>query len=36
MGTYEAVRFPDYTVLADGYPQSTDIDRKMMIGYGAI
>lgn len=35
VGTYEAARFPEYTVLADGYPQSTDIDRKLLVGYGA-
>lgn len=35
VGVYEAARFPEYTVLADGYPQSTDIDRKLLIGYGA-
>jgi alkaline phosphatase len=35
VGTYEAARFPEYTILADGYPQSTDIDGKMLIGYGA-
>lgn len=35
VGTYEAARFPEYSVLADGYPQSTDIDRKLLVGYGA-
>jgi alkaline phosphatase len=35
VGTYEAARFPKYTILADGYPQSTDVDNKMLIGYGA-
>ena len=35
VGTYEAAGFPRYTIAADGYPQSTDIDRKMLIGYGA-
>ena len=35
VGVYEAARFPEYTILADGYPASTDIDRKMLIGYGA-
>ena len=35
VGVYEAARFPEYSILADGYPASTDIDRKMLIGYGA-
>jgi len=35
VGVYEAARFPEYTILADGYPTTTDIDNKMLIGYGA-
>lgn len=35
VGTYEAAGFPLYTIAADGYPQSTDIDFKMLIGYAA-
>lgn len=35
VGTYESAGFPRYTIGADGYPLSTDIDRKMLIGYGA-
>lgn len=35
VGTYEAARFPRYTIAADGYPQTTDVDNKMLIGYGA-
>lgn len=35
VGTYEAAKFPKYTISADGYPESTDIDYKMLIGYGA-
>ena len=35
VGTYEAAKFPRYTIAADGYPQTTDIDNKMLIGYGA-
>jgi alkaline phosphatase len=35
VGVYEAARFPEYAILADGYPASTDIDNKMLIGYGA-
>ena len=35
VGVYEAAKFPRYTIAADGYPASTDIDNKMLIGYGA-
>lgn len=35
VGTYDAARFPKYTIAADGYPVSTLIDGKMLIGYGA-
>ena len=35
VGLYEAARFPHYAIQPDGYPQSTDIDYKMLIGYGA-
>lgn len=35
VGTYEAAKFPKYKIAADGYPQSTLIDNKMLIGYGA-
>ena len=35
VGTYEAAGFPSYAIAADGYPQSTDPDFKMLIGYGA-
>lgn len=35
VGVYEAARFPRYTIAADGYPQTTDVDHKMLIGYGA-
>jgi len=35
VGTYEAARFPKYTMAEDGYPQTTHIDGKMLIGYGA-
>lgn len=35
VGLYEAARFPAYTINTDGYPQTTDVDRKMLIGYGA-
>lgn len=35
VGSYEAAKFPRYTNAADGYPATTDIDNKMLIGYGA-
>jgi alkaline phosphatase len=35
VGTYTASKFPKYTIEADGYPQTTDVDYKMLIGYGA-
>jgi hypothetical protein len=35
IGTYTAARFPNYTILADGYPDTTDIDRKLIVTYGA-
>lgn len=35
VGTYDAAKFPSYTIAADGYPVTTDIDYKMLIGYGA-
>ena len=35
VGTYDAAGFPSYTIADDGYPASTDIDRRMLIGYAA-
>lgn len=35
VGIYEAARFPRYTLAADGYPVTTNVDHKMLIGYGA-
>ena len=35
VGTYDSARFPTYVIAADGYPQSTDPDFKMLIGYAA-
>jgi alkaline phosphatase len=35
VGTYDAAKFPQYSIAADGYPVSTDVDYKMLIGYGA-
>ncbi len=35
VGTYDAAKFPAYSNSPDGYPATTDIDYKMLIGYGA-
>jgi alkaline phosphatase len=35
VGTYQASKFPKYKILDDGYPATTDVDYKMLIGYGA-
>jgi alkaline phosphatase len=35
VGLYQAAKFPRYTTDVDGYPASTDIDYRMLIGYGA-
>ena len=35
VGTYDAAGFPRYNILADGYPETFDIDGKLMVGYGA-
>jgi alkaline phosphatase len=33
VGAYESAGFPIYTIAADGYPNTTDPDYKMLIGY---
>jgi alkaline phosphatase len=33
VGAYESAGFPVYTTAADGYPVTTDVDRRMLIGY---
>jgi alkaline phosphatase len=35
VGTYEAAGFPQYVIAEDGYPVTTDVDRRMLIGYAA-
>jgi alkaline phosphatase len=35
VGVYEKAGFPKYAIAADGYPQSTDIDYRLLVGYGA-
>jgi alkaline phosphatase len=33
VGTLDQAGFPIYPIAADGYPATTDIDRRMLIGY---
>jgi len=35
VGTYEKAGFPHYRLAADGYPETTDIDYRLLVGYGA-
>jgi alkaline phosphatase len=35
VGTYDAAGFPKYNILSDGYPDSLEIDGKILFGYGA-
>ncbi|WP_457421258.1 alkaline phosphatase [Roseateles sp. P5_E7] len=35
VGTYEKAGFPRYRIAADGYPETTDIDYRLLVGYGA-
>ncbi len=35
VGIYADAGFPKYTLAADGYPQATNIDRRLLVGYGA-
>jgi alkaline phosphatase len=35
VGLYETAGFPSYQIAQDGYPVTTDVDRKMLIGYAA-
>lgn len=35
VGTYEKAAFPRYRLASDGYPESTDIDHRLLVGYGA-
>ncbi|MDR7333643.1 alkaline phosphatase [Roseateles asaccharophilus] len=35
VGPYEKAGFPRYKIAADGYPETTDIDYRMLVGYGA-
>ena len=35
VGVYEQSGFPRYQIAADGYPATTDIDFRLLVGYGA-
>jgi alkaline phosphatase len=35
VGVYEQAGFPRYRSAPDGYPQTTDIDFRLLVGYGA-
>ncbi len=35
VGTYGSAGFPVYSIAGDGYPDATDIDRRLLIGYAA-
>lgn len=35
VGVYEKAKFPTYTLALDGYPVNTDIDQRLLIGYGS-
>jgi alkaline phosphatase len=35
VGVYEQAGFPHYPLADDGYPQTTDIDYRLLVGYGA-
>ncbi len=35
VGIYEQAGFPKYKMAADGYPATTDIDYRLLVGYGA-
>lgn len=35
VGTYDTAGFPAYKILADGYPETYDIQGKLLFGFGA-
>ena len=35
VGVYEQAKFPRYAFAPDGYPQTVDIDFRLLVGYGA-
>lgn len=34
VGLYERAGFPKYRLAPDGYPETTDVDYRMLVGYG--
>ncbi|MET0594056.1 MAG: alkaline phosphatase [Polyangiaceae bacterium] len=35
VGTYDDAGFPQYRILPDGYPETLDVDGKILFGFGA-
>ena len=35
VGVYEQAGFPKYRMATDGYPETADIDNRLLVGYGA-
>ncbi len=35
VGNYELAGFPTYTIATDGYPTTTNVDKRLLIGFGA-
>ncbi|MDX2052647.1 MAG: alkaline phosphatase [Polyangiaceae bacterium] len=35
VGTYDQAGFPRYKILADGFPETMDVDGKILFGFGA-
>lgn len=35
VGVYEQAGFPRYRIATDGYPDTVDIDNRLLVGYGA-
>jgi alkaline phosphatase len=35
VGTYDSASFPRYHILDDGYPETLDVDGKILFGFGA-
>jgi alkaline phosphatase len=35
VGVYEKAGFPKYRVANDGYPETTNVDNRLLVGYGA-
>jgi alkaline phosphatase len=34
VATYDTAAFPQYAILSDGYPETFDVDGKLLVGYG--